>query len=69
MNKIIKVFFRDEYDKWIPCAPAKEETEHPFPPSRHLLAQWVVKAWDKITPELVRKAWDACSYASEKYAI
>jgi len=32
-----------------------------------LLATWIVKAWDLIPEELVRKSWTACGYKSEKH--
>jgi hypothetical protein len=30
------------------------------------LATWVVKAWEKIPEQLVRKAWTACGYQTEE---
>ena len=39
---------------------------NPKPPSRQLLATWVVKAWEKIPEQLVRKAWIACGYQTEE---
>ena len=40
------------------------KTGHPLAPSCQLLAQWIVKAWAKVTKELVRKSWEVCGYKS-----
>ena len=65
VNKVFKGYFRDLYDEYILNAPVTEKG-NPKPPSRQLLATWVVKAWDMIPEELVRKAWTACGYETEE---
>ena len=63
INKVYKAFFRDFYDSYVLTAPI--HNGGPKPPSRQLLATWVVKAWKKVPRELVKKAWTACGYPSE----
>jgi hypothetical protein len=65
INKVFKVYFRDFYDEYVLNAPITEKG-NPKPPSRQLLATWVVKAWEKIPEQLVRKAWTACGYQTEE---
>ena len=64
INKVLKGYFRDMYDEYILTAPLHNGA--PKPPSRQLLATWIVECWDMISPELVRKAWTACGYSSEE---
>ena len=64
INKVFKGYFRDKYDAYILTAPVHNGA--PKPPSRQLLATWIVECWDMISPELVRKAWTACGYPSEE---
>ena len=47
-------------------APINENNGNPLPPSRQLLAKWVVLAWEKISPELIVKAWEVCGYKIQK---
>lgn len=65
INKVFKGYFRDFYDEYVLNAPITEKG-NPKPPSRQLLATWVVKAWEKIPEQLVRKAWTACGYQTEE---
>jgi len=65
VNKVFKAHFRDLYDLYILTAPIGN-TGNPQPPSRQQLATWVVKAWDLIPEELVRKSWTACGYKQEQ---
>jgi hypothetical protein len=65
INKVFKGHFRDLYDLYILTAPLGK-TGNPQSPSRQLLATWIVRAWDLIPEELVRKSWTACGYKSEK---
>jgi hypothetical protein len=64
VNKIFKGYFRDEYDSYILAAPINETTGHPKPPSRQLLAQWIVHSWEKIPEQLVKRSWEMCGYKS-----
>ena len=52
--KVFKAYFRDIYDNYILTAPIGN-TGNPKPPSRKLLATWVVESWEKIPKELVQK--------------
>ena len=45
-------------------APTNPKTGHPLAPSRQILAQWIVKAWDKVVKEPVRKSWEVYGYKS-----
>mgnify|MGYP003899775703 CR=1 FL=1 len=56
INKVFKGYFRDFYDEYVLNAPVTEKG-NPKPPSRQLLATWVVKAWEKIPEQLVRNRW------------
>ena len=62
INKIFKGFFRDLFEEWALTAPVNKKTGHPLAPSRQLLAQWVVQAWEKVPEELIRKAWVVSGY-------
>ena len=50
INKMWKGCFCDEYDGFILIDPVNDMIRQPLPPTRKLLAHWIVKAWDKITP-------------------
>ena len=62
LNKVFKGHFRDLFDSWPLNAPVNEKTGHPMAPSRQLLAKWIVEAWEKVSEELVRKAWTVSGY-------
>lgn len=66
INKVWKGLFRDLFEEWSLTAPQHEQTGNPIPPSRQLLAQWVVMAWEKIPESLVKKAWEVCGYKSSQ---
>ena len=59
----MKGYYREFYDEYVLTAPITEKGQIK-PPTRQLCAQWVVKAWEKIPEEIVRKAWDVCGYKS-----
>ena len=61
INKIFKGKFRDKYDFYMLNAKCNDKG-HPIPPSRQLLAQWVVKAWDFVSEKLVAGSWESCGY-------
>ena len=61
INKVFKGYFRDLFESWSLNAPLKPDG-NPMPPSRQLLAGWVMQAWNKVPTELVKKSWDVCSY-------
>ena len=64
INKVFKGFPRDLYNhymitvKFIPSG-------NPEPPTRHILVTWVVKAWDMVSEELVRKYSTSCGCPPE----
>ena len=40
-------------------------SDNPKPPTRQLLETSVVKDWDMVPAELVRKSWTVCDYSSD----
>ena len=48
ITKIWKGYFCDEYGGFILTDPLIENTGQPLPPTRQLLAQWILTAWDKF---------------------
>ena len=62
INKVFKGFFRDLFEQWSLNAPLNEKSGNPLPPSRQLLAKWVVLAWSKVDKALVKKSWKVCGY-------
>eukprot|EP00957_Ditylum_brightwellii_P109207 8330360-Ditylum_brightwellii.AAC.1 len=66
INKVYKGYFHDLYDEYILTAPVHLMRGTPKPPSCQLLTTWVVKAWEIIPVELVKKAWTACGYETKE---
>ena len=66
INKVFKGFFRDLFEEWALNAPISDKTGHLYPPSRQLLAIWVVDEWRQVPKELVRKAWVVSGYKEIK---
>ena len=64
INKVFKGLFRDLFEEWSLNAPTNPKTGHPLAQYSQLLAQWIVKAWAKVTKVLVRKSWEVCGYKS-----
>ena len=64
INKVSKGFFRDLFEEWCLQCPIHPTTGHPYPPTRQLLAQWVVQAWEKVPEYLVKRSWEVCGYKS-----
>ena len=64
INKIFKGFFRDLFEEWSLRVPIHPTDGRPYPPTRQLIAQWVVKAWEKVPEELVKRSWEVCGYKS-----
>ena len=63
LNKLFKGAFRNFYDFYMLNAKTNNKG-HTIPPSRQLLAQWVVAAWESISEDLVAKSWKCCGYKS-----
>ena len=61
INKVFKRFSRDFYDHYMLMAQFLPYV-NPKPPTRQLLETWVVKTWDTVLEEIVRKFWTACGY-------
>lgn len=62
VNRAFKSFYRDEYDMYLLTAPVNPKTGNPLPPPRQLIAQWVVKAFNKVPEELVYRSFLAAGY-------
>lgn len=65
IGKILKGYFRDDYDDYMLTCPVNSNG-HLITPSRQLCATWVVNAWEKVSPELIQKAWKLANYKSVK---
>ena len=48
IKKVWKGFYRYLFEEWSLCCPLNHKSCRPHPPSRQLLAQWLVMAWEKI---------------------
>ena len=64
IKKVFKGFLRYLFGELSLNAPTNPKTGHPLDPSRKLLAQWIVKAWDKVPKEPVWELWEVCGYKS-----
>ena len=64
IGKVFKGHYREYYDSYAISAPINDNTGHIKPPTHQLCTQWVVKSWEKIPPELMRKSWTVCGYKS-----
>eukprot|EP00957_Ditylum_brightwellii_P033881 2567444-Ditylum_brightwellii.AAC.1 len=63
IGKIFKGLYHEHYNVFMLFAPENDKGQ-PMPTSRQLCAQWVVKAWDAISEESIKKAWVVCGYKS-----
>ena len=61
INKLFKGVFRDVYDQYM-ITLQFIPSGNPKPPTRQLLATWVVKAWDVVQAEILIKSWTECGY-------
>ena len=61
IKKVFKGYFFDLFDDYI-ITELIETNGSPKDPTRQLFTTWIVKAWDMISPDLVRKLWTACGY-------
>ena len=58
VNKIFKANMARLYDDHMASKDVtRNDRGYPEPPSRGLVAQWVKKAWDALTPDEVRSSW------------
>ena len=61
LGKLFKGHYRNYYDNYMLNVPENSKG-HPMVPSRQLCAQWVVKAWNKVSVKLIQKSWEVCGY-------
>ena len=66
VNKVFKGYLRELYDIYAITAPINPTTGAPYPPSRQLIASWIVEAWERVPEELCAKVWIACGYKTRK---
>ena len=52
INKVFKGFFRDLFKEWSLNTPTNPKNGHLLAPYSQLLAQWIVKEWDKVQKNL-----------------
>ena len=64
MNKVFTGVFHDFYDQYM-LAVQFIPSGHPKLSTRQIIVIWVLKDWDMVLAELVRKSWTACSYHPE----
>ena len=64
VNKVLKGYFCCLYDDYIITALIGNNVP-PKAPTRQIITTWIVKTWDMISLELVRKSWTACGYPAE----
>lgn len=58
VNKIFKANMSRLYDDHMASNNVtRNDRGYPEPPSRGLVAQWVKKAWDALTPDEIRSSW------------
>ena len=65
VNRVFKANLRDCYDQWSLTAPVNPNSGAPYPPTRQMVANWVVQAWEKVPEELCRKSWTHCGYKAQ----
>ena len=60
-NKPFKAAYASLYEEWVSSIGCLEsnrtEAGNPRPPSKLLLCQWVVKAWDMVDKEIIQKSF------------
>ncbi|XP_068586183.1 uncharacterized protein [Cebidichthys violaceus] len=53
---------QDAYRRWVD----EDAEENLRPPPRRLLVDWVVSAWDKLDPDLIRKSFKVCGLSVKR---
>lgn len=61
INKPFKAHVQDQYDEWLmtdnlPLTPTGKIKKA----AASTIVEWVSKAWEKITPELIQKSFKKC---------
>jgi hypothetical protein len=65
LNKPFKSFFRGLYDDWLIEGPIElTKGGNRKAPSTEVLLKWIKKAWDSISPDMVRKSFVKCGISS-----
>ena len=59
--KVFKGLITEYYDNYMINADENEAGHH-IPPSKQLMVIWVVKAWNDVPKELIKKSWKVCGY-------
>ena len=59
--KVFKGLICEYYGNYMLDAD-KNEAGCPIPPSRKLMAIWVVKAWNDVPEKIIQKSWKLCGY-------
>ena len=62
-NKPFKAKVSEEYDEWLSTDGINNLTDagNLKSPPRHVIVKWILKAWEKLTPELISKSFKACA--------
>ena len=62
-NKPFKAKVAEEYDEWLSTVGINRVTDagNLKSPKRRTIVQWILKAWDKLTPETIVKSFKACA--------
>ena len=69
VNKPFKAFFCELYDKWL----CKKDFEYSKggnikAPSHLFQIQWIIKAWKKVSKDVVRNSFDVCGITTSDAA-
>ena len=62
-NKPFKAKVAEEYDEWLSTVGINRVTEagNLKSPERRAIVQWILKAWDELTPETIVKSFKVCA--------
>ena len=62
-NKPFKAKVAEEYEEWLSTVGINRVTDEGNlkSPERRAIVQWILKAWDELTPETIVKSFKACA--------
>ena len=62
-SKAFKAKAAEEYDEWLSTVGINRVTDagNLKSPERRAIVQWILKAWDELTPETIVKSFKACA--------
>lgn len=65
-NKPVKDRIGEEYDEWLETGP-QELTRggNPKPPPFETVIEWILKAWDSLSNELIEKSFKTCGITNK----